>query len=489
MNDPNTPSEKHQNAIFEAAPIGMAIASPKGIILQVNEAFCNTTGYQPNDLINKSFEWFTHPDDLESNKDRNKQIITGKIDSHQMEKRYFHKDGSIIHIILKVTSLNDADGKVEFLLAQIVDISDKVYAAKEKDRSEKYFRQIFNEAPIGIAMTDINLQFTKVNTALCKLLGYSKEELLKLNIRDITHPEDFSLNKQKDSDLIIGKDKSFLMEKRYLRKDKSVIEGMLQVNVIRDEQGNIEHLLGQVVDISRLKNYEKLLESNIAQLLKANKELDKFVYHASHDLKGPLATIQGLCALHASGINAEKLFIKLQQPVEKMENVINILADFTENTDKKVKEEAINLKDFVDSLMTKFKQAAEAKNIELLSNSFSQTIHINSKALSIILKHLVGNALQYHCKKEKGYIKISLKAEDGILKIEIADNGPGIDDSIKDRVFEMFYRGHESSQGSGMGLYLVKDAVEKMKGEINFISEQNKGTKFLIKLPLIASKN
>ena len=349
---------KYQDDIFEAAPIGMAIVSLDGNVLKVNKAFCSTTGYSPSQLINKNFKWFTYPDDLELNVKQNKEVIRGKIPSHQMEKRYFHKDGHILHILLKVTSL-------------------------------------------------------------------------------------------------------------------------------KDEQGKPEYLLAQIVDITQSKSYENLLHGNIEKLIKANNEIDSFIYHASHDLKGPLATIHGLLNLKEAGVPADEIFDRMRSSIAKMDHAISVLSDYTVNNTLQISKEEINLNLYLKAIVSSLSKEALEKNIKVELDAPSIKVCLDVKRIQVILKHIIQNAIYYNDKKSGGYVVIRSNREPkNVLKITIEDNGPGMSDEVKSQAFNMFYRGNESSNGIGMGLYIVKEAICKLEGEINFITTPDEGTRFFITIPI-----
>ena len=99
-----------------------------------------------------------------------------------------------------------------------------------------------------------------------------------------------------------------------------------------------------------------------------------------------------------------------------------------------------------------------------------------------VFQNLIHNAINY-CNQDSPHVKIKVEKHDNGIQLQIIDNGHGIPEGIRDRVFEMFYRGHPDSTGSGLGLFIVKNALEKMKGNISFESEVGKGTTFTINIP------
>jgi signal transduction histidine kinase len=104
--------------------------------------------------------------------------------------------------------------------------------------------------------------------------------------------------------------------------------------------------------------------------------------------------------------------------------------------------------------------------------------------LKVVLKNLISNAINYSDpNKTESYIRISIEQENGFYSIQIADNGIGIPEDQLEHIFEMFYRANESSQGSGLGLYIVKETIEKLKGKVEVESSKGEGSTFKIKIP------
>lgn len=116
-------SEERFRLIFENAPIGMGFLTLDARLLQVNQAFCDTVGYTPEELVGRSIMEITHPDDIAPNVALDQQVLNGEISHFQMEKRYFHKGGCIMHVLLQVSLLRDAEGGPSYFIGQVVDIT------------------------------------------------------------------------------------------------------------------------------------------------------------------------------------------------------------------------------------------------------------------------------------------------------------------------------------------------------------------------------
>ena len=473
--------------IFDQAPIGMAISGLDGVLTMVNSSFTKTIGYSEQELIGMSFATFTHPDDLKENLERNAQVAAGNWPSHQMEKRFIHRKGHILHAILKVSTLNNDHDKPEHLLAQVVDITEKVELFNQVQTSEKKFREIFENAAIPMAQSTLSGALFNVNKSFARLMEYSTSELYRMDIDEISHPEDIKENKTKSAALVHKEGKNYSMEKRYLTKSGKTIHALLKVSYIKAVDYDPPHLLGQIVDITSIKQYEQLLEKNNNELTKVNAQLDSFIYRASHDLRGPLATMKGLIHLLKDYENYDyKVMDGMNQSIDKLGNTINKLVAFSGNTQRDIQIKLIDLHKLINESIDSMKYH-ENYDLASISIHIDPTLNFASDISRIkpIFNNLINNALQYlDSSKDKSTIAINCTMEGDCLRIMITDNGEGMTPETQERAFEMFYRGSERSTGSGLGLYLVNEIVEKLGGEITIQSVPDEGSSFKVILPV-----
>lgn len=173
-------SEERFSGAFEYASIGMALVAPNGALLRVNWALCWLLGYSETELLQKTFQDITHPDDLQDDLERIQQLLVGEIDSYQMEKRYFHKQGHVVWGLLNVSLVEDNQGKPQYFISQIQDITERKKVETALIESSTQFRTLFEASPDAIVLIDPNQNWSIVdcNTAACQMNGYTREELL-----------------------------------------------------------------------------------------------------------------------------------------------------------------------------------------------------------------------------------------------------------------------------------------------------------------------
>ncbi len=240
----------------------------------------------------------------------------------------------------------------------------------------------------------------------------------------------------------------------------------------------------------RLSHYntKQLLKSNL-KLGKLNEELDRFVYSTSHDLRAPLTSVQGLLNLSAqTTVESERkhyqnLIIKSLASLDKF---IHDITDYSRNNRLQVVQEPIQLASLVNEIWESLRYSIDAQSIEFINDIDEQlTIKNDVTRLRVVLSNLIANAVRYHDhRKEKKYIKIFHQALSTSFSLHVQDNGQGIAPEFQNKVFDMFFRGNESSQGSGLGLYIVKETLAKLSATIELISTPRQGSTFSITMPI-----
>ena len=228
-----------------------------------------------------------------------------------------------------------------------------------------------------------------------------------------------------------------------------------------------------------------VLEVEQHNLKKANSELDTFLYRSSHDLRAPLTTISGIISIIRSIDDPDKkeeYFNAIQDRLIQADNVIRDIITLRKGQKTSLKIDEVNLK---NEILKEFESLAEPTNgsPELFIHAEENThIHTDAARLHTILTNLLSNAIKYHHNPSEAEIRVNIRKTEKGFNVEISDNGPGIDEKHVPKIFDMFYRAHKSSNGTGLGLYLVKDALEHMGGSISVTSEKGKGTTFDIHL-------
>ena len=258
------------------------------------------------------------------------------------------------------------------------------------------------------------------------------------------------------------------------------------------ENGKVTGLTIYSRDITQQKKTEDILKEQNDELTKINSELDRFVYSASHDLRAPLMSVKGLLNMikvDPEKGNTDKYLELIEKSVNKLDNFISDIIHYSKNSRIDLLVREINFHDLLEESIgsLKYMEGAEkvrsSRNIELLSPFYS-----DPSRLLMVFNNIISNAVRYRDKwKLDSYLQIDIHADQKKAIIKFSDNGIGISKEYVGDVFKMFYRATTESKGSGLGLYIVKSAVEKLNGTIAVNSEFGKGTTFTIEIPNLSS--
>jgi len=230
-----------------------------------------------------------------------------------------------------------------------------------------------------------------------------------------------------------------------------------------------------------------LLEDERSKLKKANQELDNFLYRTSHDLRSPIASVLGLANLARLEMREPKsleYIAMIEDRVKKLDLVISDILDLSRSTKAEPKIERIDFNKLVEDILSDIRFS---KKSEFISFRFTPNpLHIffaDYGQMKIVLSNLVYNAVKYHRSNEPNpYVSIEFRKDKDQVDISIADNGEGIEEEHQEKIFEMFYRASTNSDGTGLGLYLVKEVLDKVNGTITLKSKPGKGSVFTISL-------
>jgi signal transduction histidine kinase len=236
---------------------------------------------------------------------------------------------------------------------------------------------------------------------------------------------------------------------------------------------------------------EKAILDKNDQLRKANAELDRFVYSASHDLKAPLSSLLGLIEVaQLDHKDIDQYLGMMKMKIHDMEEFIKEIISYSRNARMDVKSQPVNLKKTVGEVADALIFSAGNPDIRIENLvAADEIVHTDIMRLKIVLSNLIDNSLKYSdTQKEKPFIRIESAGNEGEKIIVVKDNGVGIDPLYIDKIFNMFYRAHEQSKGSGLGLYIVKETLNKINGQIHVESSLGAGTTFTVSLPALSNR-
>ena len=269
-------------------------------------------------------------------------------------------------------------------------------------------------------------------------------------------------------------------------KDTSIHLGMLTMIISSSLIGRVISDLWKT-EYQLTKQKDEIEDKNL-QLIKTNTELDRFVYSLSHDISAPLKSIKGLVNLSKleNSIEKNSLYLsKMEDSINRLESFIAEVLDYSRTNRTILKEEKVELKPFLKEIINDFRYLENFNAINFDLELSHESVASDKFLLKVIFSNLISNAIKYQSKSDghKPYVKITSHRREEYLIIHIEDNGEGIAQEYEGKVFEMFYRASSSSTGSGLGLYITKEAVEKLNGKIEITSKIGVGSTFAISIP------
>ena len=488
-------------AAFERAGIGVALTAPDGRWLDVNDALCDLTGYSKAELLARTFAEITHPDDRAASlEDWVRHNAAG--DDSQIEKRYVRADGTIVWVCISRTLVRDADGQALYTVAHIENITARRDAQRSLEEAEERFRRAFDDAPIGMALVGLDGRWLRANASLCQILGYAEPDLLELRFQDVTHPDDLKASNDRASDLLAGEFRSYALEKRYVRRDGTIVWTMLSVSLVRDAGDVPLYFVAQIEDVDDRKLAEaetvRLLElerEHVEQLQALDVLKDEFVASVSHELRTPLTSIKGYLELVLDGeageLNEEQRghLLTINRNSERLLRLVGDLLFVGQADAGRLELDLgdVDLGTLARESVESARPSAAAKRIRLeMSVDELSPLRGDRARLAQLLDNLVSNALKFT--PDDGSVTVSLTRAAGHAVLEVRDTGIGIPTAEQGRLFDRFFRARGATdraiQGTGLGLSIAKTIAESHGGRIGVESVEGVGTTFRVELPL-----
>ncbi len=324
-----------------------------------------------------------------------------------------------------------------------------------------------------------------------RVLGYPDKEELRLSMDEFSqkllHPEDIPLIQERIAYAKSQTDNPGFHDQfqyRLINHEGCILH---MVSYSRYKSGKKGVVYGITQDITLQKESEKKLLQQNATLRKVNSELDHFVYSVSHDLRAPLASVLGLINISRYEKDPEVLrhYLELKEKsIKKLDTYIQEIIDLSKNARLAVTREQVDFLKLIEDVYAEQHYDQASQKIHKLIDVEQQPFTSDYKRLRVVLQNLVSNALRYaNTDQPKPYVKVSAQILQDEARLTVEDNGVGIQQEHLHKVFDMFYRASQVSKGSGLGLYIVKETLEKLGGRISVDSQIGKGTKFTIIIP------
>jgi PAS domain S-box-containing protein len=410
---------------------------------------------------------------------------------------------------LHVAPYRDDAGEIVGVFSVARDITERKRIEAQAQEAQERFARAFETSPIGVGMTDTRGRYVSVNPALCRLLGYTRDELMASSFAAITHPDDREQSASLVRSLVAGELKSYTVFKRYLHADGHPIDVSLHVALVRDGDGKPLHVVGQVVDIRERKRQAALQERELAltqqarqQLIEQNARLveldrmkDEFVALVSHELRTPLTSIVGyiepILDREAGPLTpTQDRFLKtIDRNARALSRRVGDLL-FLASVDAgrlTLQAEDVDLAEIVAETAEACEPSAGRRGITLTVEANGvPSIRGDRARLGQLTDNLLSNAIKFT--PDGGHVEVCGREDSDKAIIEIHDTGIGIAADEIPRLFTRFYRATSATEhaisGTGLGLAIAKSIVDAHHGAIEVDSTPGVGTTIRVLLPV-----
>ncbi|HWP90604.1 MAG TPA: sigma 54-interacting transcriptional regulator [Thermodesulfobacteriota bacterium] len=272
------------NDLIEQTNQPVAVSNLDGRLIRFNHAYEQLTGYSSKELHLMTYQEITPEPWHEFEAGQITSLMTEGIPV-RYEKEYIRKDGTLVPVELIADIYRNAAGEPEYLYAFVTDITERKKAEESLKKSEERFRTLFESAPIGISINDANGKFVQVNKSFQEMLGYNEDELKEISFREVTLTEDLPESKRVFGELVQGKRKEFRIEKRYRRKNGSLMWANTNCSSVRDVNGNFIYTFAMVEDITERKRAEEALRGALSEVEQLKNRLQAENIYLQEEIK------------------------------------------------------------------------------------------------------------------------------------------------------------------------------------------------------------
>ena len=485
--------------LYNHAPCGYHSLDAQGVVQRINDTELGWLGYTRDEVVGRmrfgDFLTDAGRQTFAENFPRAKR--DGFVS--ELEFDLVQKDGALRPVLVSAVAITDAQGNFMSTRSMAFDNTRHRQLQSALRESEERLRRIIEQAPIGMAIADSTTRFRIVNRALCTMFGYERDELLGMYMADVIHPDDRQALSASAQGLLNGQRDSYVEERRYLRRNGEVIEGMATVSVERDDAGRPRHLIGQVQDISARKSWERKIAALNAELERRAEEAEiatraksVFLANMSHEIRTPMNAIIGfghLAERNAEDSRQRELLHKISLASQHLLQVINDILDISKIEAGKLVLENIDIEmeGLLDDVCALVQQRAQDKGLELvlrLDPGLNRILRGDPTRIRQTLLNYAGNAIKF---TDRGSVILSGRIveeteADVLVRFEVRDSGIGIAPEAQERLFSAFEQADGSTTrkfgGTGLGLAINRRLAELMGGEVGVDSSPGKGSTF-----------
>jgi PAS domain S-box-containing protein len=353
-------------------------------------------------------------------------------------------------------------------------------------------RLFFERQLVGMAITSPEKGWVKVNDKICEMLGYPREELTQLTWSEMTYPDDLAQDVSQFERLLRDEIEGYTMEKRFIRKDGSLIFTNLAVGCVRRPDRTVNYVLAILEDITgrkqadnQIRRLNEQLATHAQSLEQANKELEAFSYSVSHDLRAPLRSIDGFSQIlldeYQEKIDEQgKDYLRrVRFATQRMAQLIDDMLNLSRVSRGEMNIQEVNISRMVQEITDDLQGIQPERKVEFIIQEGIK-VRGDGRLLRIVLENLIGNAWKFTSKHPAAVIEFGMQQQNERPVYFIRDNGAGFNMEYAQKLFGAFQRLHAASEfpGTGVGLATVQRVIHRHGGKVWAEGEVEKGATF-----------
>lgn len=491
-------SEARFRNMADSAPAMIWITDQNSDCTYVNRQWLKFTGTSLEENLGMGWQKFIHPNDQKLATEVYKNAFQNK-EEFKVEYRLCRRDKEYRGMVTTGIPRFSPEGEFLGYIGSVIDISDRIKMEQKLKQSAARLQKIFMQVPaiVGLVRTK-DLEYTLVNSYLSSLYhGNAKVGQKATDSLPASQRDQFAMIIQQIKETrepFIGKEVPVYFDDSEEGKEKVRYFNIVYEPIVNDK-GEVESVLTFAVEVTeQVKSREQLshineeLNRKNKELLRINNDLDSFVYTASHDLRSPLANLEGLTTAllenaeeKAGDEEDQELLSMVAASITKLKGTIHDLTEITKvQKDLETQAEELVFEQVLESVKDDIAGMLQESEAEVITSFEVNKLKYARKNLRSILYNLVSNAVKYRDPEKPLRINVSTHRQDGCVVLTVQDNGLGIREDQQQKLFTMFRRFHSHVEGTGIGLYIVKRIIENNGGRIEVESQTGRGSTFTV---------